>query len=107
MTKETPPTVGASHLSDGLGVNGYLADFNGDPVLASCVNCEHCRDQSDGPEYGSPWFACEKEGKEHMSNLKGFPFKTSQKCCELDVTFLIDWDEEHRKCAAEIFGDDA
>lgn len=84
--------------ADGLFMpDGHLPDFEGDPVLASCENCAHCIDQSDGPEYGPAFYGCEKEGKEHMSNLKGFPFKTAQKCCELHISFLVDWDEEARK----------
>ena len=74
--------------------DGYLPDFEGKPVLASCDNCHYRMDQSDGPEYGPAWYACEKPGKEHMSNLKGFPFKTPQKCCELNTAFLVDWGEE-------------
>ena len=74
--------------------DGYLPDFENKPVLASCKNCCHCEDVSDGPEYGSPFYACTKEGKEHMSNLKGFPFKTTQKCCELHIAYLVDWEAE-------------
>lgn len=76
---------------------GYLPDFEGKPVLASCENCMYCMDQSDGPEYGLPWYACENESKSHMSNLKGFPFKTPQKCCQLDIAYAVDWAEEARK----------
>jgi hypothetical protein len=70
---------------------GFLPDFDGKPVLASCRHCTWCMDESDGPEYGPEWYACEKPGKEHMSNLKWFPFKTAQKCCELSIGFTIDW----------------
>lgn len=76
---------------------GHLPDFEGNPVLASCDHCAYCMDQSDGPEYGPSWYACEKDGKEHMSNLKGFPFKTAQKCCSLHIAFVVDWAEEARK----------
>ena len=78
-------------------MSDYLPDFEGKPVLASCYNCDWRMDQSDGPEYGSPWYACEKPGKEHMSNLKGFPFRTPQKCCELDIGHTIDWAAEARE----------
>jgi hypothetical protein len=81
---------------------GYLPDFEGNPVLASCQNCAHCRDQSDGPEYGASFYGCEKNGKQHMSNLKGFPFKTPQKCCDLHFVHLVDWDEESKQAAANI-----
>jgi len=74
---------------------GYLADFKGKPVIASCVHCNHCEDDSDGWEYGPAFYICNK--KPHMSNLKGFPFKTSQKCCELHFSFLVDWDAEAKK----------
>ncbi|MCH6256699.1 hypothetical protein MLD52_09085 [Puniceicoccaceae bacterium K14] len=77
--------------------DGHLPAFDGEPILASCKNCGWCTDQSDGYEYGPPWYTCEKKGKEHMSNLKGFPFKTAQKCCELDITYLVDWAAEARK----------
>lgn len=76
---------------------GYLPAHDGEPILASCNNCMHCMDQSDGYEYGPPWYACEKEGKEHMSNLRGFPFNTAQKCCELHYAYLVDWDAEAAK----------
>jgi hypothetical protein len=74
---------------------GALPDFEGKPVIASCVNCQHCEDVSDGPEYGGPFYACDE--KPHMSNLKGFPFKTPQKCCELHYAHLVDWDAESKK----------
>ena len=75
----------------------YLPDFEGNPILASCENCDFCIDQSDGPEYGPAWYACEKPGKEYMSNLKGFPFKSSQKCCVLSIAYTVDWEEEAKK----------
>jgi len=74
---------------------GYLADFEGKPVLASCVHCMHCSDVSDGPEYGPENYACEKSPS--MSNLKGFPFKTAQECCVLHYSFSINWDVEAEK----------
>ena len=76
---------------------GYLPDFEGKPVLASCENCSHCSDLSDGYEYGGPFYGCEKVGKKHMGNLKGFPFKTPQKCCDLDIAFTVDWEAEAKK----------
>lgn len=76
---------------------GHLPDREGKPILASCTNCNHCHDQSDGPEYGHSWYGCEKPGKEHMSNLRGFPFETPQKCCELHFVHFVDWDEEAKK----------
>jgi len=75
--------------------DGYLPNFEGEPVIASCENCTHCEDVSDGWEYGPPCFDCNK--KPHMSNLKGFPFKTSQKCCELHYSFMVDWDAQIKK----------
>lgn len=69
---------------------GYLPAFDGKPILASCGHCTHCEDVSDGPEYGPPWYMCDK--KPHMSNLKCFPFKTAQKCCDLAIAFTVDWD---------------
>lgn len=81
-------------MSDVITTDGTLPDFEGKPVIASCINCAYNMDQSDGPEYGPPYFACEKDGKQHMTNLKGFPFKTPQKCCELHFSHMIDWDDE-------------
>lgn len=78
-------------------IAGHLPDFEGKPVLANCVHCTHCSDESGGPEYGDPWFVCLKEGKEHMGNLKNFPFKTPQKCCELHIAFTVDWNAEAKK----------
>jgi len=77
--------------------DGYLPDFEGNPVLASCLNCNWRTDVSDGPEYGPPWYVCVKAGKEHMSNLLGFPFKTPQKCCDLSITYTVNWKEEAKK----------
>ena len=76
---------------------GHLPDFEGKPVLASCTNCEHCFDDSDGWEYGPAFYNCDKNPK--MANLKGFPFKTPQKCCELNISFMVNWDEEYKKAA--------
>lgn len=70
---------------------GYLPDFEGKPVLTSCKNCEYHEDVSDGYEYGGPYYACTKPGKEHMSNLKAWPFKTPQKCFAMHSMFVIDW----------------
>lgn len=75
--------------------DGYLPDFEGKPVIASCKSCAHCFDDSDGWEYGPPFYSCEKRPR--MANLKGFPFKSSQKCCELHFSFLVDWDAEAKK----------
>lgn len=73
---------------------GFLQDVWGNGVLGSCENCDGCSDESDGPEYGPPWYVCHK--KPHMSNLRGFPFKTAQKCCELAFYHFVDWDAVHR-----------
>ena len=49
--------------------------------LANCESCPHIEDVSDGWEYGQgPYYVCSKPGKQHMGNLRGFPFKTEQKC---------------------------
>lgn len=64
---------------------------------SKCMNCSHLDDVSDGPEYGGPYFVCQK--KPHMSNLKSFPFETPQKCFELHWSFNVDWDEVARKDA--------
>lgn len=80
--------------------DGYLPAFDGEPVLASCEHCAHCFDDSDGPEYGPAWYVCVE--RPHMSNLKSFPFKTSQKCCELAFWFLVDWDAEAKKMGCHV-----
>jgi hypothetical protein len=77
--------------------DGHLPDYEGKPVLASCQNCHHCSDESDGPEYGPSWYVCAKPGREHVGNLRGFPFKTPQKCCELHIAHMVDWSAEARK----------
>lgn len=74
-----------------------VQDFNGDPVITNCMNCQHNNDVSDGPEYGGPYFACTKEGKEYMSNLKHWPFKTPQKCFDLHYIHHINFAEIARK----------
>lgn len=73
----------------------FALDFDGNQVTTSCTNCNHCRDQSDGPEYGPAFYGCEK--KPHMSNLKGFPFKTPQRCFEISWHFTVDWDAEAKR----------
>ena len=75
--------------------DGYLPDFEGKPVLASCENCTHCFDDSDGPEYGPAFYNCDKNP--HMANLKGFPFRTPQKCCDLSIAYSVDWAAETMK----------
>ena len=79
-----------SPLQHGVMCEGYLPAFDGKPILASCEHCTHCLDDSDGWEYGPAYYICDK--KPHMSNLKGFPFKTAQKCCDLAIAFTADWD---------------
>lgn len=81
---------------------GHLPAFDGEPILASCENCTHRSDESDGPEYGPSYYACSKKGKEHMSNLKGYPFKTAQKCCDLHICYLVDWDAEAKNYDLEV-----
>ena len=76
--------------------DGYLPDYDGLPVKATCEVCTYLTDDSDGPEYGPSWMVCTHSSKSHMSNLKGFPFKTSQKCCVLPYAFTINWSEVHR-----------
>lgn len=73
--------------------DGHLPDFEDKPILASCKNCAFYEDVSDGYEYGGPFYACTKEGKEHMSNLKPWPFKTAQKCCALHHMYTVNWAE--------------
>ena len=75
--------------------DGYLPGFGGNPILASCENCTHCVDVSDGVEYGPAFFVCEK--KPSISNLKSFPFQLAQKCCELHFSHMTDWGAEARK----------
>ena len=64
-----------------------VPDISGDPVVTSCVNCNNCFDDSDGPEYGPVFYGCDKNP--HMANLKGFPFKTPQKCFEIHFAYLL------------------
>ena len=61
-----------------------------------CVNCTFCSDVSEGYEYGqpNPIYACEKEGKEFVSNLKSFPFKKEQPCFVMNQLLTMtaeDW----------------
>lgn len=74
-------------------------DFDGTPVLRCCENCEYLYDDSDGPEYGPPWYRCSH--KPHMENLKGFPFSTPQHCFELHFAHLTDWRKEFDTPAAQ------
>lgn len=72
---------------------GYAPDVGGNPILTSCDNCLYCIDDSDGYEYGPSYYICTKKGREHVSNLKYFPFQTPQKCFKLNWIFEVDWDE--------------
>lgn len=73
--------------------DGYLPDIDGNPVLANCLNCAHITDENDDCYSSKSWYICEKKGREHVSNLKSFPFKTPQKCCTLNFIFMTDWNE--------------
>ena len=51
----------------------------------SCANCETCarlsrEDDGNYPEQAISWSVCTK--RQHVSNLKNFPFKTEQNCWE-------------------------
>ena len=70
----------------------HLPDFKGEPILASCLNCAYLYDENDDPYSMTPWHVCNKEGREFMGNLKNFPFKSPQSCCELADWFLIDYE---------------
>ena len=74
-------------------------DAAGKEIAETCENCEGLYDDSDGPEYGPPCPRCNR--KPHMENLKGFPFKTPQKCFEIHWSHLIDWDAEAKKLHQE------
>ncbi len=81
----------ATNMVKKMDSNKYVPDIDGKPILKSCENCACKEDVSDGYEYCGPWYVCTKEGKEHMSNLKHWPFKTPQKCFVIDSLFLVDW----------------
>lgn len=74
---------------------GHTLDIDGTPQVNNCLNCAGLYDDSDGPEYGPSSLRCSR--KPHMENLRGFPFKTPQKCFDLDIAFLIDWKAEAEK----------
>tara|TARA_R110002072_G_scaffold299355_2_gene474688 strand:+ start:1564 stop:1887 length:324 start_codon:yes stop_codon:yes gene_type:complete len=86
-------------IGSGQVAHKFLPDFEGKPVLASCLNCAYLEDASDGYESGPSFYACQKNP--HMGNLKAFPFKTPQKCCDLDFVYMVDWKEEGIKCQLE------
>lgn len=69
---------------------GFAPDFHGNEIVLSCEHCAELYDDSDHEYGGMPWWCCDK--KPHMCNLKGFPFKTTQKCGRLNSMFLYDWD---------------
>ena len=72
--------------------NELLNAFIGGSGDCSCLTCPWVSDVSDGPEYGPSWYVCEKEGREFVSNLKWFPFKTPQPCWVPDL-----WDSRYTK----------
>lgn len=78
---------------------GYARTPFGGDIKMECLNCDHISDESDGLEYGPPWYACNK--KPNMSNLNGFPFKTPLKCWSTPWQATVDWDAEVRKMANE------
>lgn len=52
---------------------------NSEALKSVCKNCAHCEDVN-GSDYGFPIYACTKPSRQHMSNLKGFPFNTELAC---------------------------
>lgn len=96
------PTVSSPTCTALLCDDDHEPDFNGKPILKSCENCAFNEDVSDGYEYGGPFYACTKEGKEHMSNLKNWPFKSAQKCFVIHHMFITDWAEVARKQDARL-----
>ena len=74
-------------------------DFEGNEVPRNCENCDGLYDDGDGPEYGPPQPACGL--KPQMHYLKGFPFKTPQKCFQIAWWHMVDWDAEGRKLDEE------
>lgn len=64
-------------------------------MAPTCENCDGLYDDSDGPEYGPPSYRCQL--KPHMENLRGFPFKTPQKCFEPHWAIFVDWEAEARR----------
>lgn len=95
-TSEQPAAV-ATRLD--RGVRPPALDFAGNEVLQNCENCDGLYDDSDGIEYGPPCPCCDI--KPHMQYLKGFPFKTPQKCFQIAWWHLVDWDAEGRKLDEE------
>ena len=69
----------------------HLPDFERKPVLASCENCLYLENENDDLYSSELWHVCNKEGREFVSNLKHFPFKTPQSCCKLADWHLIDY----------------
>lgn len=64
-------------------------------VPRNCANCQGLYDDSDGPEYGPRYPRCSI--KPHMENLRGFPFRTPQRCFQIAWWHLVDWDAEAAK----------
>jgi len=51
---------------------------------ANCGTCAYRGTDDDGnfPEHAISWHVCTKSGREHVSNLKSFPFAKEQPCWE-------------------------
>lgn len=98
MTTIKQDDTSAIRLSDGLGLSPAL-DYAGNPVPKTCENCDGLEDANDC-EYGPYVPICTLNTK--MNNLKGFPFKTEQKCFQLHWSHTVDWDEEGRKLELEL-----
>lgn len=77
---------------------------------ANCEACCHYERAYTSHEYPLDYDppACHKKGREHVGNLKSFPFQTEQKCFEPDFWWTkyaeeINGDDEHDKEVAKRF----
>ena len=98
-TKPATTNAGAGRVSSTAQFEVDNLDFAGQPVPRNCENCDGLYDDSDGPEYGPPCPSCSI--KPHMHYLKGFPFKTPQKCFQIAWWHLVDWDAEGERTEEE------
>ena len=51
-----------------------------DIEIANCSTCTYLGSDGDGYEYNGTWPVCDNKSRQHVNNLKSFPFKSEQKC---------------------------
>lgn len=59
---------------------GYTAKQTVGISQANCETCAYLGSDGDGYEYNGTWPVCDNPKRQHVNNLRSFPFKAEQKC---------------------------